>query len=183
VNTTGDVIKLAQASVIGSIHYYKTHIGLQYQGTSQKQTSQSIKRSVKYCWFPITWYILHVLINFVKTPCQCFSMFYDIKYITRLQSFHEKTAINAYWATISRYQSKANQPNYLEHMTVQNVLFDLKTCWSREQLRQCLIKDGVFSLKRAAKNTFSSSIVGTLYHLKVSLFKLNLKTANNKKKF
>jgi len=37
-------------------------------------------------------------------------------------------------------------------MTVQNVLFDLKTCLSREQLRQCLIKDGVFLLKRAAKN-------------------------------
>ena len=30
-------------------------------------------------------------------------------------------------------------------------------------------------------DTFSSRIVGTLYHLKGSLFKLNLKTANDKK--
>jgi hypothetical protein len=30
-------------------------------------------------------------------------------------------------------------------------------------------------------DTFSSSIVGTLYHLKASIFNINLKTANNKK--
>ena len=39
-----------------------------------------------------------------------------------------------------------------KHMTVQNVLFDMKTCWSQEQLRPCLVKDGISSLKRAAKN-------------------------------
>jgi hypothetical protein len=31
-------------------------------------------------------------------------------------------------------------------------------------------------------DTISSNIVGTLYHLKGSLFKINLKTANDKKK-
>jgi hypothetical protein len=31
-------------------------------------------------------------------------------------------------------------------------------------------------------DTFSSNIVGILYHLKASLFKINIKTANNKKK-
>jgi hypothetical protein len=30
-------------------------------------------------------------------------------------------------------------------------------------------------------DTFSSSIVGTLYHLKASLLKINLKMANNEK--
>jgi hypothetical protein len=49
---------------------------------------------------------------------------------------------------------QVHQPNYLEHMTVQNVLFCLENMLfadrkSREQLRQYLSKDGVSSLKRA----------------------------------
>ena len=40
-------------------------------------------------------------------------------------------------------------------------------------------------IKKSCNNEqieFSSSIVGTLYHLKGSLFKINLKTASNKQK-
>ena len=46
----------------------------------------------------------------------------------------------------------------------------------KKNLQQCT------NINSVCIDTFSSSIVGTLYHLKGSLFIINIRTANNKKK-
>jgi hypothetical protein len=43
------------------------------------------------------------------------------------------------------------------------------------------IRYSTIQKEEAARNTFSNNIVGTSYHLKGSLFKINPKTANDKK--